>query len=330
MFIDPQLVVLLGRIVPLFPPSVVSDLGRRLERHRFRNMPAVQGREHAVADLDSCAAETVEDLSSECEARSVVDGSFEEISLPALRKAVCGSSGQPGISYREAIHLAEARAQVRGAVRCEAWYGTKVLDIDGQYAMCAGAQPVRARGFPTSAVGPTCLCHWGNTNESDQSIVSSNQSYISTTSVAPSCPRPLAVSPASLRGTRKSLSTSADRKASRSKLLTSLPSRRPVRDTTSNKWLRSLIRQFLRGFTTILYLPIAFNSKKSTGHAFVILVGVTAGKNLLGHLDAKRLSCYILQVLPAAVQGLCAAARGARDESLLSADCLGKWDLGRR
>ena len=52
-------------------------------------MSAVQGRKHALDDLDPfSAAETVEDLSGECEGRYVVDGSFEEISLPALRDAV--------------------------------------------------------------------------------------------------------------------------------------------------------------------------------------------------------------------------------------------------
>ena len=49
----------------------------RLERHRFRFMSAVQGRKHALADLGPLsAAETVEDLSGECEGRCVVDGSF--------------------------------------------------------------------------------------------------------------------------------------------------------------------------------------------------------------------------------------------------------------
>ena len=70
-----------------FPPSVVSSWERRLERHRFRFMSAVQGRKHALAVLDPfCAAEMVEDLSGECEVRHVVDGSFEEVSQPTLRK----------------------------------------------------------------------------------------------------------------------------------------------------------------------------------------------------------------------------------------------------
>ena len=56
-----------------FPPSVVSAWERRLERHRFRFMSAVQGRKHALADLDPfSAAETVEDFSSECEGRYAV------------------------------------------------------------------------------------------------------------------------------------------------------------------------------------------------------------------------------------------------------------------
>ena len=71
------------------PLTMVSAWGRRLERHRFRFMSAVQGRKHALSDLDPFnAAEAVEDFSGECEGRYVVDGSFEEISLPALRKAV--------------------------------------------------------------------------------------------------------------------------------------------------------------------------------------------------------------------------------------------------
>ena len=90
-----------------FPPTVVSAWGRPLERHRFRFVPAVQGRKHALAALDPFnAAETVEDLSGECGGRYVVDGSFEEISLPALRGAVWNvHSMRHFFLKREAIHL---------------------------------------------------------------------------------------------------------------------------------------------------------------------------------------------------------------------------------
>ena len=60
-----------------FPLPVFSAWGHRLERHRFHFTPAVQGRKHALAALCPFgAAETVEDLSSECEGLHVVDGSF--------------------------------------------------------------------------------------------------------------------------------------------------------------------------------------------------------------------------------------------------------------
>ena len=51
-----------------FSHSVVSVWERRLERHRFCLMSALQGRKHALAELDPFrAAETVEDYSGECE-----------------------------------------------------------------------------------------------------------------------------------------------------------------------------------------------------------------------------------------------------------------------
>ena len=72
-------------------------LGSRLERHRFRFMSAVQGRKHALAVLDHfSAAETVEDLSGECEERYVVDGSFEEIPLDRPFTFFRGPCTDPG------------------------------------------------------------------------------------------------------------------------------------------------------------------------------------------------------------------------------------------
>ena len=51
-----------------FAPSLVSSWGRRLERHHFRFQSAIQGRKHALIELDRCSAvETVEDLSGWCE-----------------------------------------------------------------------------------------------------------------------------------------------------------------------------------------------------------------------------------------------------------------------
>ena len=81
--------------------------GRLSERHRFSFQSAVQGRKHALADLDPLTAiETVEDLSGKCEVRCVADG----------------ARATGWLFYPVATHLLEARAQIRCAIRCERWY----------------------------------------------------------------------------------------------------------------------------------------------------------------------------------------------------------------
>ena len=94
-----------GVISGEFAPSLVSSWGRRLERHRFRFQSAIQGRKHALGEFDPFSAlETVEDLSGEREGRHVADGTFDEISLPALH---------PGTNRSEAL------ARVPGLRRIE-------------------------------------------------------------------------------------------------------------------------------------------------------------------------------------------------------------------
>ena len=142
-----------------------------------------------------------------------------------------------------------ARAQVRGAIRPEEWYGTRRVTLTDNMSCVLALRRSRARSFRllllvrrACAIGlpfhcrqyfrwipsegnpadaPSCVYHRGkfgnkstalfqypnfrvNTgqklhNESDQSIVSAHQSCISTTSVAPSCPKPPVVCLASLR-----------------------------------------------------------------------------------------------------------------------------------
>ena len=93
---------------------------------------------------------SLRDFSGGCEGRYVVDGSFEEISLPALRWAVWNVHSMEQFLYREATHL-----QVRGAIRCEEWYGTR----------CWRSAGLRARSFRllllvrrASAAGLACHC----------------------------------------------------------------------------------------------------------------------------------------------------------------------------
>ena len=91
-----------------FAPSLVSSWGRRLERHRFRFQSAVQGRKHALSELDPFSAvETLEDLNpAQWEGRSVALGSFDEISSLDLAKYhLDGSSRGAVFFYQEAIHL---------------------------------------------------------------------------------------------------------------------------------------------------------------------------------------------------------------------------------
>ena len=77
-----------------------------------------------------------------------MDGSFEEISLSALRQAVWNvhSMGQ-FFFYREAIHLLEARAQVQGAIRCEEWYGTRCLTLMDNMSCVLPLSQSRERSF---------------------------------------------------------------------------------------------------------------------------------------------------------------------------------------
>ena len=95
------------------------------------------------------------------------------------------------------------------------------------------------------------------------------------------------------------------------------------------------------GFASLynyLYLPIDFNSKRNKGYAFVNLVSSTAGKKFARHFDEKHLnrsiSKNILEVFPATVQGLRAAAeKHLRLEARVTnpyvqpAVFQGKWDL---
>ena len=119
-----------------------------LERHRFRFRSAVHGRNHALSELDLVSAlETVEELSRQCEWRCVADGSFEEISLPALRSTTWTGQAMDRFFYQAAIHLLEARAQMRGAVRCEKWYRMISVTLLDSMACTLALGRARARSF---------------------------------------------------------------------------------------------------------------------------------------------------------------------------------------
>ena len=100
-----------------------------------------------VSFPDACQSATASASSQlykgagKCEGRYVADGAFEEISLPVLHGAMCGVRATGRCFCPEAIHLLEARAQIRCAIRCGRWYRNRRGYLVGQCGVRIGAEP---------------------------------------------------------------------------------------------------------------------------------------------------------------------------------------------
>ena len=113
---------------------------------------------------DSCQSATASASSQlykgagKCEGRYVADA-FEEISLPVLHGAMCGVRATGRCFCPEAIHLLEARAQIRCAIRCERWYRNRRGYFVGECGARIGAEPSPSEELSITAHCPSILCH---------------------------------------------------------------------------------------------------------------------------------------------------------------------------
>ena len=167
-------------------PSRGRELSWPLTRAR-----AGTGSQHAVIDLDHFSAvETVVDLSGKCEGRHVADGSFEEV------RAMCL------FLHQEAIHLLEARAQIRGAIRCEKWYRMRCVTLLDSMAFTLALGRARARSFRllllfqrACAIGLAVRCRQYFRWIPSEGCLFPYQNF----TVAPSCSRPVPTEASSVR-----------------------------------------------------------------------------------------------------------------------------------
>ena len=105
------------------------------------------------------ALETVEDLSGKCEGRCVADGALRVSHCRPCIGATWAVRATGRFFCPEAIHLLEARAQIRCAIRCERWYRNRWGYLVGQCGVHIGAEPSPSEELSIAVHCPSILCH---------------------------------------------------------------------------------------------------------------------------------------------------------------------------